>query len=117
VLAVPWAAGSAILVVNNVRDLERTAGGKRTLAVRLGARARADLYTAMDRGAFVTRRCRSRRLDCLARLVLAAPPARRAARAHGPDAHGRTGAQRRAGRHGTAAADLLRAALRRILAS
>jgi 1,4-dihydroxy-2-naphthoate octaprenyltransferase len=45
---------SAILVVNNVRDLETDRrAGKRTLAVRLGrARTRA-LYTAMVAGAFV----------------------------------------------------------------
>src|ERR1700678_3609366 len=46
---------SAILVVNNVRDLETDRrAGKRTLAVRLGrARTRA-LYAAMLVGAFVT---------------------------------------------------------------
>ncbi len=47
---------SAILVVNNVRDLETDRrAGKRTLAVRLGrARTRA-LYTAMVAGAFADR--------------------------------------------------------------
>jgi 1,4-dihydroxy-2-naphthoate octaprenyltransferase len=46
---------SAILVVNNVRDLETDRrAGKRTLAVRLGrARTRA-LYTGMVAAAFVT---------------------------------------------------------------
>jgi len=64
VQALPWEAfacavpvgllASAILVVNNVRDLETDRrAGKRTLAVRLGrARTRA-LYTAMVAGAFV----------------------------------------------------------------
>jgi 1,4-dihydroxy-2-naphthoate octaprenyltransferase len=55
VLAVPVGLlASAILVVNNVRDLETDRrAGKRTLAVRLGrARART-LYAAMLAGAFV----------------------------------------------------------------
>ncbi|MCL2770342.1 MAG: 1,4-dihydroxy-2-naphthoate polyprenyltransferase [Solirubrobacterales bacterium] len=64
VQALPWQAygcavpvgllASAILVVNNVRDLETDRrAGKRTLAVRLGrARTRA-LYTAMVAGAFI----------------------------------------------------------------
>jgi 1,4-dihydroxy-2-naphthoate polyprenyltransferase len=55
VLAVPVGLlAAAILVVNNVRDLETDRrAGKRTLAVRLGrARARA-LYAAMVYGAFV----------------------------------------------------------------
>jgi 1,4-dihydroxy-2-naphthoate polyprenyltransferase len=56
VLAVPVGLlASAILVVNNVRDLETDRrAGKRTLAVRLGrTRARA-LYAAMVYGAFLT---------------------------------------------------------------
>ena len=56
VLAVPVGLlASAILVVNNVRDLETDRrAGKRTLAVRLGRpRARA-LYAGMVYGAFVT---------------------------------------------------------------
>jgi 1,4-dihydroxy-2-naphthoate octaprenyltransferase len=55
VLAVPVGLlAAAILVVNNVRDLETDRrAGKRTLAVRLGrARART-LYLAMVYGAFV----------------------------------------------------------------
>jgi 1,4-dihydroxy-2-naphthoate polyprenyltransferase len=55
-LAVPVGLlASAILVVNNVRDLETDRrAGKRTLAVRLGrARTRA-LYAAMVAGAFLT---------------------------------------------------------------
>jgi len=46
---------SAILVVNNVRDLETDRrAGKRTLAVRLGRERTRALYTAMLAGAFVT---------------------------------------------------------------
>jgi 1,4-dihydroxy-2-naphthoate octaprenyltransferase len=46
---------SAILVVNNVRDLETDRrAGKRTLAVRLGRARTRWLYAAMVAGAFVT---------------------------------------------------------------
>jgi 1,4-dihydroxy-2-naphthoate octaprenyltransferase len=46
---------SAILVVNNVRDLETDRrAGKRTLAVRLGRDRTRALYAAMVAGAFVT---------------------------------------------------------------
>jgi 1,4-dihydroxy-2-naphthoate octaprenyltransferase len=46
---------SAILVVNNVRDLETDRrAGKRTLAVRLGRERTRDLYTAMVAAAFLT---------------------------------------------------------------
>ena len=46
---------SAILVVNNVRDLESDRrAGKRTLAVRLGRERTRALYVAMLAGAFVT---------------------------------------------------------------
>ncbi len=46
---------SAILVVNNVRDLETDRrAGKRTLAVRLGRERTRALYAAMIAGAFVT---------------------------------------------------------------
>jgi 1,4-dihydroxy-2-naphthoate polyprenyltransferase len=45
---------TAILVVNNVRDLETDArAGKRTLAVRLGRERTRDLYVALVAGAFV----------------------------------------------------------------
>ena len=45
---------SAILVVNNVRDLETDRrAGKRTLAVRLGRERTRTLYVAMLAGAFV----------------------------------------------------------------
>ena len=47
---------SAILVVNNVRDLETDRrAGKRTLAVRLGRERTRALYAAMLAGAFLTR--------------------------------------------------------------
>src|SRR5207237_9637829 len=46
---------AAILVVNNVRDLETDRrAGKRTLAVRLGRDRARTLYAAMVAGAFVT---------------------------------------------------------------
>jgi len=46
---------SAILVVNNVRDLETDRrAGKRTLAVRLGRGRTRVLYAAMVAGAFIT---------------------------------------------------------------
>jgi len=46
---------AAILVVNNVRDLETDRrAGKRTLAVRLGRPRARRLYAAMVAGAFVT---------------------------------------------------------------
>src|SRR4051812_37284863 len=56
VLAVPVGLlASAILVVNNVRDLETDRrAGKRTLAVRLGRERARVLYMAMVAGAFVT---------------------------------------------------------------
>jgi 1,4-dihydroxy-2-naphthoate octaprenyltransferase len=56
VLAVPVGLlASAILVVNNVRDLETDRrAGKRTLAVRLGRERSRVLYAAMVGGAFVT---------------------------------------------------------------
>jgi 1,4-dihydroxy-2-naphthoate polyprenyltransferase len=56
VLAVPVGLiASAILVVNNTRDLETDRrAGKRTLAVRLGRERARVLYVAMVAGAFVT---------------------------------------------------------------
>jgi 1,4-dihydroxy-2-naphthoate octaprenyltransferase len=55
VLAVPVGLmASAILVVNNVRDLETDRrAGKRTLAVRLGRSRARSLYAAMVYGAFL----------------------------------------------------------------
>jgi 1,4-dihydroxy-2-naphthoate polyprenyltransferase len=56
VLAVPVGLlASAILVVNNVRDLETDRrAGKRTLAVRLGRERARRLYVVMVAGAFVS---------------------------------------------------------------
>ncbi len=56
VLAVPVGLlASAILVVNNVRDLETDRrAGKRTLAVRLGRDRTRTLYAAMLVAAYVT---------------------------------------------------------------
>jgi 1,4-dihydroxy-2-naphthoate polyprenyltransferase len=56
VLAVPVGLiASAILVVNNVRDLETDRrAGKRTLAVRLGRERTRNLYAAMIYGGFLT---------------------------------------------------------------
>ena len=56
VLAVPVGLmASAILVVNNVRDLETDRrSGKRTLAVRLGRERTRTLYAVLVYGAFVT---------------------------------------------------------------
>ena len=56
VLAVPVGLlASAILVVNNVRDLETDRrAGKRTLAVRLGRRRARGLYAGLVYGAFLT---------------------------------------------------------------
>jgi hypothetical protein len=104
VLAVPVGLlASAILVVNNVRDLETDRrAGKRTLAVRLGRERTRGPVRAMVAGAFVT-----------AQIAVAARLARRrwllcgCARsrwrcrgADGADALRRPGAQRRAGRDG-----------------
>jgi 1,4-dihydroxy-2-naphthoate octaprenyltransferase len=56
VLAIPVGLlASAILVVNNVRDLETDRrAGKRTLAVRLGRQGARELYGGMLAAAFVT---------------------------------------------------------------
>ncbi len=56
VLAVPVGLlATAILVVNNVRDMDTDRrANKRTLAVRLGRRRARDLYAAMVYGAFLT---------------------------------------------------------------
>ena len=100
VLAVPVGLlASAILVVNNVRDLETDRrAGKRTLAVRLGPRAHARALRGdgrrgvRDRAAAVA----ARLAVAVAAAVAARDPARAAGRADRADAHGRPGAQRRA---------------------
>ena len=116
-LAVPVGLlAGAMLVVNNVRDLETDRrAGKRTLAVRLGRERTRGLYAAMvalrvpDRAAPVA----ARLAVAVAAAVLARAPARRAAGADRADAHRRADAQRRARRHRAAAARVLRAALGR----
>ena len=102
VLAVPVGLlAAAILVVNNVRDIETDRrAGKRTLAVRLGrARARSALRRRCWLAflvapiALVARlpRCRRGCCSCCWRCR-----SRRADRAHRPHAHRRAVAQRRA---------------------
>ena len=101
-LAVPVGLlASAILVVNNVRDLETDRrAGKRTLAVRLGRERTRVLYVAMVGGAFVTAQLPwlLGSLSPWLLLSLLAVPLARARRADGAHAHGRPGAQRRARR-------------------
>ena len=115
VLAVPVGLlASAILVVNNVRDLETDRrAGKRTLAVRLGRERARALFVAM-----VALRVRERAAAVAARLAvavaaaeLARGAARDPARPRRADAHRRAVAQRRARGHRAAPARVLRAAL------
>ena len=115
VLAVPVGLlASAILVVNNVRDLETDRrAGKRTLAVRMGRERTRVLYVVMVAGAFVTAQ-----LPWLLGLAVAVAAAVGAGRAagrardpHRPDAHGRPGSERRARRDGQAPARVLPPAL------
>ena len=109
VLAVPVGLlAAAILVVNNVRDLDTDRRvGKRTLAVRLGRRRTRTMFAVMVYGAFVT-----------APLAILAEPLELwlllpwLARADGAQPCRRADAQRRPGQHGAAAAALLRAARR-----
>ena len=116
-LAVPVGLlASAILVVNNVRDLETDRrAGKRTLAVRLGRERARALFVAMVAGAFVTAPLPW--MLGLAVAVAAAELARGAARAAGragrADADRRPVAQRRARGDRAAPARVLRAAVRR----
>ena len=117
-LAVPVGLlASAILVVNNVRDLETDRrAGKRTLAVRLGRERARTLYAGDARAARSSRRrcrgCSARcRPGCCCRwlaIPLAVPLVRTVR-----DAHRRAVAQRRARRHRAAPARLLRAAVGR----
>ena len=115
-LAVPVGLlASAILVVNNVRDLETDRrAGKRTLAVRLGRERARVLYAAMVAGAFVTAqlpvaasaRCRRGCCCALLALPLAVPVVRVVrTRTDGPALNGALA------RTGPAAARVLPAAL------
>ena len=97
---------TAILVVNNIRDIDTDRrAGKRTLAVRLGRARTRSLYESCVGGAFVV---------LAVGLVAADGPARGADRRCSPprsrkplkavlDAHRRAGAERRARRHRRAA--------------
>ena len=102
---------AAILVVNNIRDVDTDRrAGKRTLAVRLGRERARRLFAAMLA-------CRSLVPPLLVRgavapgccCALAGAPLVAAAPAHGGHAHRRPGAERGARRH--------RAAARRVLAA
>ena len=115
VLAVPVGLlASAILVVNNVRDLESDRrAGKRTLAVRLGRERARTLYGLMVYGAFVTAPvpwvAGSLSAWLLLPLVLAAGG--RLARAPRAPPRRRAHPQPGAGAHRDAAARVLRAAV------
>ncbi len=107
---------TAILVVNNVRDLETDRrAGKRTLAVRLGRERTRRLYLGMVAGAFVVLPLGLLLADgpgwallgLLAAPLAVAPGARRAR------AHRRPGAQRRPGGDRSAARRLQPAGHRR----
>ena len=113
VLAVPVGLlASAILVVNNVRDLETDRrAGKRTLAVRLGRDRTRTLYARMLFVAFVTAPVpwMAGALSAWLLLPLAAPAAgRRSCAPSAPTPTGRRSTAR--SRHRDAAARLLRAA-------
>ena len=116
-LAVPVGLlAAAILMVNNIRDVDTDRrAGKRTLAVRLGRRARDRLFDATLAVAFgwtlgvAIAEAASRWLA----LPLLAAPLVAAAGPHRRDAHRRAGAERRAGAHRDAARALLGPAVRR----
>ncbi len=120
VQALPWQAfacavpvgllASAILVVNNVRDLETDRrAGKRTLAVRLGRERTRALYTAMVAGAFLSAPLLWALGSMTAWLLLcwAAIPLALGTIRGRQDPHRRTGAERRAGEDRRAATRLL----------
>ena len=117
-LAVPVGLlASAILVVNNVRDLETDRrAGKRTLAVRLGPRAHADALRRDARRRLPHRRCCRSSLGSLSAWLalpwLTLPLAWRLQRTV-RHAHRRPDAQRGARGHRAARVPLLRAAGRR----
>ena len=108
---------TAILVVNNVRDLETDRrAGKMTLAVRMGRANAVNLYRLLVLGAFVV--AADRALVAGEASALAADRPARAADGGRPDAgddqpHRRPGAERRAGRDRRAARRLQPAGLRR----
>ena len=107
---------SAILVVNNVRDLETDRrAGKRTLAVRLGRERTRVLYAAMLAGAFLFAPLPWLLGSMEAWLLLPwlTIPLALALDPGGAHAHRRTGAERRARPHRAAAAAVLRAVLGR----
>ena len=107
---------SAILVVNNVRDIDTDRrAGKRTLAVRLGRERTRTLYTAMLAVAFVAAPLPWALGSMSAWLLLpwAAAPLAAVADRRRAHPHGRPRAERRARAHGPAAAAVLPAVLRR----
>ena len=116
VLAVPVGLlASAILVVNNVRDLETDRrAGKRTLAVRLGRERRAMALRGVPRGRVPGRAAAVAARVAVAVAVpqLAGDPAGAAGDPRGAHADGRAVAQRRPGGDRTPAAGVLRAPLR-----
>ena len=115
VLAVPVGLlASAILVVNNVRDLESDRrAGKRTLAVRLGRERARTLYGLMVYGAFLTAPVPwvAGSLSAWLLLPLVLLPRGRLARARRAPPRRRADPQPGAGAHRDAAARVLRAAV------
>ena len=121
-LAVPVGLlATAILMVNNIRDLETDRrAGKKTLAVRLGRDARparlraAGLPRLRHRAAGLA--ARRRAPDAVAAAAVARAADRGADRPDRPQPRRRPLAQRRTGPHGHAAARVLHPALRRAAA-
>ena len=101
---------AAILVVNNVRDIDTDRrAGKRTLAVRIGRERTRAAYVAMIALSFAPAAGRSpgRRRLCLGPARAAQPAARDQTDPRGPRAHRRTGVERRPRRNRGAARRLL----------
>ncbi len=100
---------SAILVVNNVRDIDTDRrAGKRTLAVRLGRERTRGLYTAMVTSAFVSAPVLwALGIVAVAAAQLGGYPACGGGRQDRAHASGRTVAERRAGEDRHAAAAVL----------
>ena len=104
---------TAILVVNNVRDLDTDArAGKRTLAVRLGRARTRMLYVALVAGSFalLAARAPDRRRPRGGAPRAGRRPARARTGARRPHPHRRAGAERGAGRDRNAARRVQRAA-------